>query len=266
MDLLYEYKYPLLLLLFILTIVIYKFKDKIFGFIKNPGFKSGMNPKIPRVIYQTYKDKNIPPIVKERWLKLNPGFEYKLYDNKDCYNFILNNYGQKYAKFFNFIKDGPIKSDFWRVCILYQYGGVYADIDIIPKVPIDQFVNSDTTFYTCVTPPKLDNNLNPHFIAVEPKNPLILECINVYMKDRFYRKYDYQIYSITHIMFMVLQKYLNKYTFEENTYQKDNQVIQFSQEICKSNDITQCYIQQKDQIIMYTRDSEIYDEKNHTFK
>ena len=35
--------------------------------------------KIPKVIYQTYKDKNIPQIVKERWLKLNPDYEHHLY-------------------------------------------------------------------------------------------------------------------------------------------------------------------------------------------
>ena len=32
---------------------------------------------------------------------------------------------------------------------------IYADIDIKPIVPIDQFVNYDTTFYTCVDFQKL---------------------------------------------------------------------------------------------------------------
>ena len=50
------------------------------------------NNKIPKVIYQTYKDKNVPPIVKERWLKLNPEYEYHLYDDNDCYNFLIKYY------------------------------------------------------------------------------------------------------------------------------------------------------------------------------
>lgn len=40
-----------------------------------------------------------------------------------------------YKSFFNLynqIKVGAIKADFWRVCILYKYGGVYSDIDIKP--------------------------------------------------------------------------------------------------------------------------------------
>ena len=98
--------------------------------------------KIPKVIYQTYKDKNVPTIVKERWLKLNPDYEYYLYDDDDCYKFLLKYYTKEYADFFKYkIKDGPIKSDFWRVCILYQFGGIYADIDIVPHVPIKDFVN-----------------------------------------------------------------------------------------------------------------------------
>ena len=225
-----------------------------------------MNPKIPRVIYQCYKDKNVPSIVKERWLKLNPGYEYRLYDNDDCYNFILENYGKNYANLFKFIKDGPIKSDFWRVCILYKYGGIYADIDIFPLLSIDDFVNSDTTLYTCATDENIDNNLNPHFIAVEPNNPLILQCINIYMKDRIRRPYSYFGYSITYIMLQVLQRYLNIYQLKENIYRKGNQVVQLSQEICPSGNIDICYIEQNNKQIMKNRDLKLYDPRKHEFK
>ena len=164
--------------------------------------------KIPKVIYQTYKDKNVPPIVKERWLQLNPGYEYHLYDDDDCYQFLLDYYDKEHADFFKYkIKDGPIKSDFWRVCILYQFGGIYADIDIKPLVPIDEFVNSDTTFYTCITDKNLDsNNLNPHFIAVTPKNKLIKECIDIYMNRIKNDNYSYWGYSITVNMKEVINK------------------------------------------------------------
>ena len=226
-----------------------------------------MNQKIPRVIYQCYKDKNIPPIVKERWLQLNPDFDYKNYDDKECYQFILEYYGKEYANFFKNIKDGRIRSDFWRVCILYQFGGVYADVDIEPLIPIDEIVNSDTTLYTCVAAKNLENNLNPHFIAVEPKNPLILQCINVYMKDRIRRPYSYMGFSITHIMFQVFQSYFNIYKFKEDIYKKENQVVQLSQEICPiKTDIDTCYIEQNNKQIMKNRDKNLYDSLKHKFK
>lgn len=260
-----NYKYEILLGLIIIGSIFFYLKNKNFD-NKIIPFKKKMNPKIPRVIYQCYKNKNISPTIKNKWLELNPDFEYHHYDNEECYHFLLNNYGEHFAKFFKFIKHGPIKSDFWRVCILYKLGGVYADIDIIPFVPIDEFVNNDTTLYTCATYPLIGNNLNPHFIAVEPNNPLILECINVYMKDRIFRPYSYYGYSITFIMLEVFQKYFNIYKFEEKIYKKDNQIIQLSQEICPTRNQNSCYIQQNNIQIMKNRDPNVYDMIKHEFK
>ena len=263
-EFLKTYKYEILLGIIIVGSIIFKLWNS--NILNEIVYRKGMNPKIPRVIYQCYKDKNVPSIVKERWLKLNPGYEYHLYDNDDCYKFILENYGKNYANLFKFIKDGPIKSDFWRVCILYKYGGIYADIDIFPLLSIDDFVNSDTTLYTCATAENIDNNLNPHFIAVEPNNPLILQCINIYMKDRIRRPYSYLGYSITYIMLQVLQRYLNIYQFKENIYRKGNQVVQLSQEICPSGNSDICYIEQNNKQIMKNRDLKLYDPRKHEFK
>ena len=228
--------------------------------------------KIPKVIYQTYKDKTVPPIVKERWLKLNPGYEYHLYDDDDCYQFLLDYYDKEHADFFKYkIKDGPIKSDFWRVCILYQFGGIYADIDIKPIVPIDEFVNSDTTLYTCITDKNLDsNNLNPHFIAVTPKNKLIKECIDIYMKEKINKEYTYLGWSITYIMYDTVSNYLNNYNLEEGIYKKNDQIIQLSQEVCPQGDRSNealglCFIEQNNKEIMNNRDSNLYNSSSHSF-
>jgi mannosyltransferase OCH1-like enzyme len=228
--------------------------------------------KIPKVIYQTYKNKNVPIIIKERWLKLNPEYEYHLYDDNDCYNFLIKYYTKEHADFFKYkIKDGPIKSDFWRVCILYQFGGIYADIDIFPNVPIDQFVDSDTTLYTCITDPKLDkNNLNPHFIATTPKNPLILDCINIYIREKINTEYSYLGWSITYIMYNTLTNYLNNYNLKEGKYKIEDQTIQFSQEICPNGDASKealsiCYIKQNGKNIMNNRDSNLYNSYTHEF-
>ena len=223
--------------------------------------------KIPKVIYQTYKDKNVPPIIKERWLKLNPEYEYHLYDDNDCYNFLIKYYTKEHADFFKYkIKDGPIKSDFWRVCILYQFSGIYADIDIVPNVSIDQFVDSDTTLYTCITDPKLDkNNLNPHFIATTPKNPLILDCINIYIREKMNTEYSYLGWSITTILYNIITNYLNNYNLKEDKYKNEDQTIQFPQEVCPDDSIKTCFIKQNDKNIMNNRDSNLYNEFTHEF-
>ena len=225
------------------------------------------NSKIPKVIYQTYKDKNVPPIVKERWLKLNPEYEYHLYEDDDCYNFLIKYYTKEHADFFKYkIKDGPIKSDFWRVCILYQFGGIYADIDIVPNISIDEFVDHDTTLYTCITDSKLDqNNLNPHFIATIPKNPLILDCINVYIREKINTEYSYPGWSITSILYNIFTNYLDNYNLKEGKYKSKDQVLQLSQEVCPDHSIKTCFIQQNGKNIMNNRDSNLYNESTHEF-
>ena len=97
--------------------------------------KGGSN-KIPKVIYICYKTKNIPEYIIPNWKKLNPDYKIKLYDNQDCIDFLEKEFGSEYVDTFNYIKDGPIKADFWRCCIIYKYGGIYADIDIKPVKPM----------------------------------------------------------------------------------------------------------------------------------
>lgn len=224
---------------------------------------------IPKVIHQTYKHKDIPPVVRERWMSLNPEYTYRLYDDDDCYKMIHTYYGPTYADFFkNHIKDGPIKSDFWRVCMLYQFGGIYADIDILPKVPIREFLDPTSTLYTCITDKRIDrDNLNPHFIATIPKNPLIRKCIEVYMNEKRHKPYDYWEYSIVGITADVLRN-AGVTQFTEGTHVIGDQQIQLSQEVCseggRNTDI--CYIQQGNRNLMYNRDPELYDKDSHSFR
>lgn len=87
------------------------------------------------------------------------------------------------------------------------------------------------------------------------------------MKDKIHRKYNYHMFSITHIMLLAFQKYFNIFKFEENIYKKDDQIVQLSQEICPDrHNIKTCYIRQNNKSIMKNRDTELYDEHNHKFK
>ena len=76
---------------------------------------------IPKKIYLSYKTKDIPKYIIPNIKKIYPDYEIELYDDKDCIKFLKKNYGQLYVDIFNFLKDGPIKADFWRLCILYKY-------------------------------------------------------------------------------------------------------------------------------------------------
>ena len=95
-------------------------------------FKSNYNSIIPLTIYQTwYSKEKIPPLMARciRRLRLgNPRFNYQLFDDNDCREFIKNNFDQEVLNAFDKLKPGAYKADLWRYCILYKNGGIYLDI------------------------------------------------------------------------------------------------------------------------------------------
>jgi mannosyltransferase OCH1-like enzyme len=112
------------------------------------------------------------------WKKLNPEYEIKLYDDKMCEEFLLENFSQLYCDIFKFIRDGPIKADFWRCCILYKNGGLYVDADIEPIVPLKDYIDYDAEFITCISDISV-GGFNPHFIICNSNNPLLKKCIGI---------------------------------------------------------------------------------------
>ena len=98
---------------------------------------------IPKVIYMCHKNLDKIKIYSQNWKKLNPNYEIKLYDDEMCKKFLLEEYSQLYLDIFNYLEDGPIKADFWRVCILYKYGGLYADADIEPLVSLSKYIDDN---------------------------------------------------------------------------------------------------------------------------
>ena len=190
----------------------------------------------PKVIYFCNKiicDKTIK--YSMNWKKLNPEYDIKLYDNMMCESFLLNEYGDIYRDIFNFLQDGPIKADFWRLCILYKYGGVYSDIDTEPLVPIDNFIEPNINFATCSSYwDAMKFNFNPNFIISEQNNIILKKCIEWYIDNyKNGKKYNYWDYSIMKVFTDTLK--LDNYIKNDGIYYLDNMKIQIIKECVGNN-------------------------------
>ena len=111
------------------VLVLSVFFQGLFIFNHNEGYEPGV--EIPLNIYQTWKTKDLPEKMRENVdrLKLkNPDFEYHLFDDEDCRQFIQNNFEEDVLTAYDKIIPGAYKADLWRYCILYINGGVYLDI------------------------------------------------------------------------------------------------------------------------------------------
>ena len=87
---------------------------------------------IPKIIFQSWKTLELDACLSEnsQYIQnLNPEYEYKLYDNKMCRNFLLEHFGKNYVNAFDVLKAGALKCDLWRYAVLYIHGGIYIDMD-----------------------------------------------------------------------------------------------------------------------------------------
>ena len=164
-----------------------------------------------------------------RWKKLNPDYNIILYDDDKIRTFLNDEYDETYLRVFNYVYDGPIKADFWRICILYKYGGVYSDIDNHPFVPISSFLEENINFLTCSSYWVERFKFNPNFIIAEKGDKILEKCINWYL-EKYNRRdnYDYWDWSIMNCFTQVL--ILDNYTRESSRYKLDNMEIQILKE------------------------------------
>ena len=196
---------------------------------------------IPNIIYMCDKELTFIKKYSLNWKKLNPEFEIKLYNDSMCEKFLLNEYSQLHCDIFNFIKDGPIKADFWRVCILFKYGGYYVDADIEPLVPINQFIEKDVDFVVSSST-SFYSLFNPNFIMAQAGNIILKKCIDVYI-NKFINKhpYTYGFWSIVTIMSHL--NVVNTTNIKKNwgIYNSDNIKIQILEEVKGDKNIKTSY-------------------------
>lgn len=254
-----SYKIITILLLIIIICLIYGQGQNCYIFEK---FE--VNNQIPKTIYLSYKTKNIPDYIIPNWKKLYPEYEIKLYDNIDCLKFLKDEYGQEYVDIFNFIKDGPIKADFWRVCILYKYGGIYADIDIEPLVSIDTILEPDTTFLSCISQNAI--GITPQFIVTIPSHIALKMCIDKYLAmHRSKKPYSYWGWSICGIMKDVFYELHGKHiTVDDIYFDNKNNKYQMLKEVYPTQSAKDHYCKYKDVRILNNRYSD-YDHEKHIF-
>lgn len=193
-----------------------------------------------------------------KWKQLNPDYEIKLYDEKLCEKFLLEEFDEKYVQIFKFLKDDPVKFDFWKICVLYKYGGTYADIDIEPLVPIDEFIEKQADFVTCYTNEQI-KKFKSHFIISRKNNIILEKCIKWYL-DKFNenKQYSYNDWCLT-TYFDVL-----KINNNEGIHIFSGLTIQMLYEYIENNNIHDAHVLYKENRIFNCK-YETHDNVKHEF-
>jgi mannosyltransferase OCH1-like enzyme len=176
----------------------------------------------PKVIYFCNKNIDSNTVYNSyQWKLLNPEYEIALFNDELCSQFLEKYFGKLHYNIFKSIPDGPIRADFWRVCILYINGGVYSDIDNQPLVSIDSFLENDVDFVICSSFwDSMNFSFNPNFIISNPGNTILKNCIDWYVQKYINQeKYDYWGWSVMRAFSDTL--YLKDYKKEYGIYYRN---------------------------------------------
>jgi len=98
---------------------------------------------IPKRIFQTHKsieyiksNSKLQNAINS-WKMHVPEFGYHFYTNEMCDTFMKDEmipiFGDKIYEAYSRLPMAVMKADLWRYCIIYKFGGIYADVDTICK-------------------------------------------------------------------------------------------------------------------------------------
>ncbi len=88
----------------------------------------------PKIIHQTWKTRDLSSIEEfrlcaESWKRHHPGYEYRLWDDRDNDAFVAERFGWYLDTWRSFDKNIK-RLDTIRYMWMYEYGGIYTDLDM----------------------------------------------------------------------------------------------------------------------------------------
>ena len=100
--------------------------------------------QVPHIVHQTWKDREVQSVFEPRiasWIKKNPDWEYRFWTDADNRELIATKFPGSLAMFDGYHSNIQ-RADAIRYFILYEYGGMYADLDFEALRPLGQLLES----------------------------------------------------------------------------------------------------------------------------
>jgi mannosyltransferase OCH1-like enzyme len=133
--------------------------------------------KISRIIWQTNFTNRVTLPVYLNYLFnrfMAPGFEHRFMVAQERDDFVRENFPPRIYRAYSRIQIGAAQADFWRVLVLYKFGGVYMDIDAHLVWPLHKILSpeQEELFLQIKT-----GEISNYFLASKPNNPNLAAII-----------------------------------------------------------------------------------------
>lgn len=159
-------------------------------------FKSNRSTIIPKSIWQTnYTNKVTLPVyvnyLYNRLMSLD--YEYNYVSTEDRLEYMRENASKEIFNAFEKLTDGAAQADLWRLFVLSKEGGIYMDIDAHAVWPLSRMIQPEDEEIFLLNKRHFTN----YFIATTPNNSVVMDCINLIVKNIENKKVDEGVYALT---------------------------------------------------------------------
>jgi len=105
------------------------------------------------------------------------GFNYAFYSDDQCSDF-MRLYFPEIFPIYDKLQLPVMKADLWRYCVVYKYGGIYADSDTILKADPNIFIR----YKMLMMVPENDAHICQWVFAAPPGSPILKSVIDLSVK------------------------------------------------------------------------------------
>ena len=174
---------------------------------------------IPNIIHRTWYSKSLSKKMYDlayfSWIRLNPTYKMVWDSDSDCEEFMKNfdksdkfpstehsSFGNEEYIAWKRIIPSAYKADLWRLCQLYESGGVYVDSYAVAVKSIDEIIEKSglkeekDIFISVLDCEQSSSGIHNGFIICTPKHPIVKQCINDILENVKIGKED-QIMALT---------------------------------------------------------------------
>lgn len=143
---------------------------------------------IPRRVMQ-YWNTPVPPqevqAVMQSWQVT--GFEHTVYDRLSALAFLRKHFGANHVRAFSLANSVAEECDFLRLCLLYQFGGIYADADDRLNSDLQALLDHGTGM---IVSREMLGAIANNMICARPRHPVLKTAISLAGRSLLNREND----------------------------------------------------------------------------
>lgn len=158
---------------------------------------------IPRQIFQTHKSVSYllskPNLTKAvaSWRKHIHDFRYYFFTDVMCDAFMKEHYSGTIYDAYQRLPLAVMKADLWRYCVVYKYGGIYADVDTVCEQHPGLLIKDGAQL--CLAPEPDGPFFCQWVFAAPPGSPILKAVIDLSVK-RIHAQTEFKGEDLVHFL------------------------------------------------------------------